>query len=267
VTKLKWNQCKKLPGLGVEPQANENNQRQLNKLIDAIKEFLITCSGARERVIHERIILQRAIRNGVDEKIAMLKPMLSQLILSRQAKFDLLEDAIWNLMKKTDQLFTLQDNQEFQNIGLHPIYDYFKYEAFLKFLILDPALFHFIAELQISESAVILDEEDESKSLREVAAQDDIEQQVVIKNVLKVMPEFNSFVQIHGHSVFNIIIKELSRIKEKYSSKVDEKPYYQKFVDAIDLDKIRRRYELLTGVDIDASMHAAPSSTKYRRFS
>lgn len=236
------------------PDTSKDNP-QINSLLDSIKEFAINLLGIKERVFYERYFSERAIRGSIDEKFQMIKPLINKLILMNQEKIESIENKMRDRLKKTKLLYTLQDNQEFKNLGLHPVFEYFKYKTFLKFLLLDSELYDFLAKLNISKSAGFIDDAFEWSLLRTAVVKENMGRRDEIEDVLTNMPEFHSFLALHGETALKQIINELSFIKEKYSKKVAEKPYYQEIVDAIDINKIVDRYKLIAGVDMSSLEH------------
>jgi hypothetical protein len=232
-------------------------------LFDAINELKASFANAlisdRTNFINRKMI-EHSVSVVVDEKLILLRDALIELIAKKDNKIEVAEMAVWNMFGKAGRLFSDADNKLYSNLSYHPVFEYHKFKTLLKLLVLDPDVYHCMAEFHISADARIMaDETEEARAhidgmpaplfvgLRNLAALDDIARRSEIQNVLVTMPEFNAYIAEYGEEAMHSILEEVNEVRVKYASKLVDKPHYQRMVDALNPDKMNLQFAELQG--------------------
>lgn len=218
----------------------------LSSRINELKKFIVSQLVSEETNVLDCLMIERSVSVVVDEKITLLKDNIVRLMTEHEDNLERVEAAAWKLLEKDGQFFTADDNKIFSDLAFHPVFEYHKYRTLLKFLLIDPEVYNCIAELHIGEDEdVYIKDAHQFVSLRTAAAEEDILRREEIESVLDSMPEFHEFLVEYGEVAVSSIVAELNDVREKYLAKVDAKPYYQRFVDALDPDYIQERFNAI----------------------
>lgn len=144
--------------------------------------------------------------------------------------------------------FTLQDNVIYKKLATHPVVVFHKYKTFLKYILSNENLYENLANLCIPsspETETNLSTNSQKDSLREKLVNDEIMRMSEIHHTLLTMQDFKDFMHHHGEYAFKMIKEETTSYQEKYSRKLDDKPYYGSLVNAIIKNPLEEKFTSL----------------------
>jgi hypothetical protein len=104
----------------------------------------------------------------------------------------------------------------------------------LKYILTSPEVCRSLTQLNIDK-----DSEDLDKKLVE----DEIKRQKEFWDTLIEMPDFIDFMKKYGETAFKLIKVECFAYAQKYAKKIEEKPYYENLVNAIDVHGMQMRFD------------------------
>lgn len=140
--------------------------------------------------------------------------------------------------------FTIEDNTNYKLLAGHPIFIFHKYKTFLKYILTDGEVYRIFAELNISKNHhSTLEGNDDD--LHQALVNDEIERIQEIRSVLVEMPDFKMFLKEHGQFAFELIQEEFEISREKYINKISHQLYYQRLVQALDMEGVESKFKEL----------------------
>ncbi|KTD51095.1 hypothetical protein [Legionella quateirensis] len=140
--------------------------------------------------------------------------------------------------------FTVDDNTHYKLLAGHPVFIFHKYKTFLKYILTEPEVFRVFAELNIAQNVADSANEPES-TLHDKLITDEKNRIQEIRETLVAMPDFKRFLIEHGQFAFDLIKEEFAIAREKYSKKTKNHEYYERLVQALDLELIESKFNEL----------------------
>ncbi|MBL7478939.1 hypothetical protein [Legionella bononiensis] len=147
--------------------------------------------------------------------------------------------------------YTVEDNTNYKLLAGHPVFIFHKYKTFLKYILTDPEIFRVLAELNIAEdpaSAASSSSNTSKNNIHDKLVTDEKNRIQEIRNTLVSMPDFKRFLKEHGQFAFDLIKEEFATERDKYSKKTKNTEYYERLVQALDLEHIESKFNELCKV-------------------
>ncbi len=217
---------------------HSRNTSKDGKLIDFDKykwwlTYLFNVPGLLEKFFSPNkpldfVITENDIRNfpNIQDALPAFGYWLTKQTYIAQSQIDRVSTTL--LLDISKNFFTPQDNEVFKKLAIHAVCDYTKYKLFLKFILTPPEFYQSAADLHIEEDLTY-----KGVNIPKTLVSHDKERTNQLKNVLLKMPEFQEFLAKYGDYVFQSLREECAAYKERYRDKLDEKSYYQNFVDSL----------------------------------
>ena len=121
---------------------------------------------------------------------------------------------------KIENFFRKIDNDVYKNLARNPIFLFFKWTAFLKYILCDGDIFRKIGELHLRADLFYKDEQDgRKKNLLDEIILDEQQRIKKLCEVLLNIPQFQNFMVRHGVYAFKLINEDITEFKNKMQKK------------------------------------------------
>ncbi len=151
--------------------------------------------------------------------------------------------------------FTTKDNEVFKKLATIPLFEYFKHQNTLKFILTDISIYDNIHDLHLRKAWKYIQLGGEIKAFLDynnysnantLLSKMNKKKSLKIKEVTDVLitvPHFRYFLIYNGERALKKIKQEVQAYKEYFIKKLPNKPYFQKLIDALDIDKFESAYQ------------------------
>jgi hypothetical protein len=170
-------------------------------------------------------------RNLIFERLAKLWVQLNMIF---QEQFQLEEHRIRESMGIQQRAFSEEDNRLFKQLAYHPVFMFYKNVTFLKYILMDEAVFEYVAHDTIS-----------NPDLNIILQEDDVANQARVRGILLHSKQFRIFLLERGSEALEIIEKEYALERDYIEAPESTDAHSSGLSERITSERLHQAYQQL----------------------